>query len=563
MLFLLLLVAAGAWVAVRGNAARRHLAAARAEVPALRSALLSSDRTGVPERLARVQRETAAARRLTSDPVWRLAERVPWAGRSLRTAAGLADAVDDLARDTFPELDAASRQLDLASLRPDGDRIAVDRLDAARAPLRRVRDSVVRTEGRVRVLPSSGVLGQVAAARDELLRELASLRGSTDAAWTAAEVAPAMLGRDGKRTYFFAILNNAEMRGSGGLLGAYGILEADDGRLRMRELGTNAALRNTRTPAVDMGEEFVARYGRFAADSWWVNANMSPHFPSASRIWTGLWERTRGERLDGTIAVDPVGLAAILRVTGPARLADGDVVSADNVVDLTERVAYQRFAADNDARDRYLQRVARAAYLKAVSGAGDTAELVRALASAAGQRHVQVASEHRAEATLLAETPLAGELPGDPWQPYLEVVAQNAGGNKLDYYVRREVAYARSGDEATIEVRIRNEAPAGLPPYVTNRLDLPGLEAPVRGQQRLYVSVYSSVGSGLLGATLDGREVALEAEVERGHGVFSLFLDVDPGEERVLVLRVRERASGPVRFRPQPVVVPDRLTIRT
>jgi hypothetical protein len=556
-LFLLVVVAAGAWVGFRGMAARDHLNAARAEVPALRTALLSADRSSVPARLDRVKRETREARRLTSDPVWRLAAHVPWAGRTLRTAGGLAAAVDDLARTSLPELDTASRALSLTSLRPSGDRVALEPLAAARAPLATVRASLASTESRVRALPSSGVAGAVAAARAEFLGELESLRRSTDAAATAVEVAAPMLGRDGKRRYFLAILNNAEMRGSGGLLGAYGILEADRGRLKMRELGTNSSLLNTRSPAVDMGAEFKARYDRFASDRYWVNANMSPHFPDASRIWTALWARThRGEKLDGTIAIDPVGLAAILRVTGPA----GEV-TADNVVDLTEREAYVRFAADNDARDRYLQRVARAAYLKAVSGAGDTTALVRALASAAGERHVQVASEHRVEAAALQGTPLGGALPTEPARPYLEVLAQNAGGNKLDYYVRRSVSYARTGEEATVTVRLRNEAPPGLPAYVTNRLDLPGLVAPVKGQQRLYVSVYGSVRAGLLGATLDGKEVALESEVERGHAVFSLFLDLDPGDERVLTLRLREPMPGAPVVRRQPVVVPDAITV--
>ena len=110
-------------------------------------------------------------------------------------------------------------------------------------------------------------------------------------------------------------------------------------------------------------------------------------------------------------------------------------------------------------------------------------------------------------------------------------------------------------------MRLRNEAPPGLPPYVTNRLDLPGLVAPVNGQQRLYVSVYSSVRAGLLEATLDGEVVGLESEVERGHAVFSLFLDLDPGEERVLTLRLREPMPGAPVVRRQPVVVPDVIAV--
>ncbi len=534
------MVAAGAWLGVRGVAARRHLTRARAAVPALEASLLSGG-SDLSARLAALQRETRAARRLTSDPVWRLAARVPWAGRSLRTSGGLAAAVDDLARRTLPDLDTASRALAPKSLRPTGDTIALASLQAAAGPLARVRDSVTATEARVRRLPTGRVLGAVRDARGEFLTELASLRVTATSAATAVSVAPAMLGRDGVRRYFVAFLNNAEMRGSGGLLGAYGILEADHGTIRMRELGTNALLRNVTSPAAAMDAEFVARYRRFAADSYWVNANMSPHFPSASRVWTALWAKTHGgERLDGTIAIDPVGLATILRVTGPAVLPDGTSVTADNVVALTEHDAYVRFAKDNAARDRFLQDVARAAYQRVVSGSGDTTALVHALARAAGKRHLQVASSRSAEAAALAPYPVAGVLPLGGAS--VEVVTQNGGGNKLDYYLRRTVTYAPD----RIEVRLRNTAPPGLPAYVGGP----------RGRLRLYVSVYAAEGSGLLGATLNGAPLAMESEVERRHPVYSAFLDVDPGREVLLVLTLTARGPAPVVIE-QPVVVPD------
>lgn len=477
---------------------------------------------------------------------------MPWAGRSLRTAGGLAAAVDDLARDTLPDVRTASQALSVRTLRRSGDTISVAPLLASRAPLARVRDSVARAEARVRALPSAFVLGDVRDARREFLVRLESLRGTTSSAALAASLAPDLLGAQGPRHYFVAFLNNAEMRGSGGLLGAYGILDVAHGRFTMRELGTNAALQNAKRPVGAMDAEFVARYRRFASDTYWVNANMSPHFPAASHLWTSLWAATHhGERLDGSIAVDPVALSAILRVTGPAALPDGTSVSADNVVSLTEREAYVRFAADNHARDAYLQQVAQAAYRRIVSGSGDTVALVHALASMAGSRHLQLASSHPAEAAALATAPVGGALP--PGGPYLEVLTQNAGGNKLDYYLRRTVTYSRD----TVEVRLRNTAPPGLPAYVTNRLDRPGLAAP-KGQSRVYVSVYTSEKQGLLGATLDGKEYPMESEVERGHPVFSAFLDVDPGREVVLVLHLSRASRDPVVVQ-QPTVVPDVL----
>jgi hypothetical protein len=563
-LTLVALVAALAWVGVRGYLARQHLVAARAEVAPLQQAFASRDRAGVPERLARVRTEAAAARDLTSDPVWTALSHVPWAGRTLRTSGGVARAVDDLATEALPELQRVAETLTYADLRPAGDRIGLEPLAAAREPLVRVRDSVTATEERVRRLPDSFVLGAVGDAREDLLDQLAGLRGTTSAAALAAEVGPPMLGAGGTRRYFVAILNNAEMRGSGGLLGAYAILEASRGKLTLTRLGTNADLRNTTPkPAVTLDADYVARYRRFSSDSFWLNANMSPHFPYASASWTALWAATHGgERLDGTIAIDPVALAEILRVTGPATLPDGSSVDAGNVVRLTESEAYVRFAKDNRARDVFLQQVAVASYRQMVSGAGEPGALFSALARAAGTRHLQVASVHAAEQDALAAFPVAGVLPSGP-APYLEVVTQNAGGNKLDYHVERTVTYTRV-DPATVrvEVRLRNAAPAGLPPYVTSRLDLRGGRAPVAGQQHEYVSVYATAGAGLREATVDGRPAAMESEVERGRPVYSTFVDLDPGRELVLTLVLDDPTPGTPFVRQPPLVRPDVLVVR-
>jgi hypothetical protein len=541
---------------VRGLKARDHLDAARAGIGPLRSALASGD-PSVPARLAGVQREARAARRLTSDPVWRAASHVPYLGRTLRTGAGIARAADDLARAALPDAALAARTLSPSRLRASRDTIALAPFATALPALERVRDSVAQTQARVTALPSSFVLPAARDARADLLHELDALRREAVTAAAAARVTPAMLGRDGPRRYFLAILNNAEMRGSGGLLGAYGILEADRGRLRILRLGTNGELSNTTpTPAVDLGPEFTSRYRRWATDSFWVNGNMSPHFPYASTIWTSLWARTHGgQRLDGTIAVDPVALSRILAATGPATLPSGEVIDADNVVPLTESEAYERFAKDNGARDAYLQQVARAAYERLL-GATDTAALLHALGSSAGDRHLQLASEHPDEEAAFADLPVAGTLPAGGAAPYLEVVTQNAGGNKLDYWLRRSVTRTRGADGVvTVTVALTNDAPRGLPTYVQGRLDLPPGTKHVDGAQYEYVSVYCSATCGLDGATLDGRPLAMESETERGHAVLSTYLELLPGRTTSLVLRLVGEPPGAPGGRPQPLVV--------
>ena len=549
---------------MRGILARRHLDAVRAEVTELGTVLVSGDRSTVPARLDRVRRAAAAARTLTSDPVWSLLARVPVAGRSLRTGAGLARAVDEVARDALPALDRASGTLSLRSIRPAGDTIALDRFAAARQPLEQVRDSVTRTERRVRSLPGWLVLPVIADARRDLLDQLASLRAATTSAADAAALVPPMLGRDGPRRYLVAFLNNAEMRGSGGMLGAYGILVADRGRLRMREVETNDDLRSARPPVVDLGPEYAARYDRFSTTTFWQNANMSPHFPHAARIWLALWQDNRRERLDGVIAVDPVAMSRILSVTGPATLPGGEQVTAENVVRLTESEVYLRFprSEDNAARGEYFVSIAEAIYGRFVSGSGATTAMLTALGDAASSRHLQVASAHAAEQSVIERSSVGGVLPPATDVPFLLVTTQNAGGNKLDYYIRRSVRYERDGRTTTVEVRLTNEAPPGLPRYVAGRHDLAktaGVRPP--GEQHVYLSLFAGGRALLLDATLDGKPLHVESERERGHPVYSTFLDVGPGVPRVVRFRLRDEGDGQVQVIQQPVVVPDTLSI--
>ena len=63
----------------------------------------------------------------------------------------------------------------------------------------------------------------------DVRKKVDELSVTTTSAARAAELIPPMLGADGKRRYFLAFQNPAESRGTGGLLGAYGVLEADQG----------------------------------------------------------------------------------------------------------------------------------------------------------------------------------------------------------------------------------------------------------------------------------------------------------------------------------------------
>ncbi|PRC56366.1 hypothetical protein C6A85_38980, partial [Mycobacterium sp. ITM-2017-0098] len=81
---------------------------------------------------------------------------------------------------------------------------------------------------------------------------------------------------------------NAEARGTGGLLGGYGLLSFDNGAPTVSSLASNTDLSDAVGP-VDLGAEYERQYGYMEPFADFRNSNMSPHFPYAAQIWKTMW----------------------------------------------------------------------------------------------------------------------------------------------------------------------------------------------------------------------------------------------------------------------------------
>ena len=208
-------------------------------------------------------------------------------------------------------------------------------------------------------------LGSVNSARASLLDELGKLTKSVRSADTAVNVAPPLLGADGPKNYMVTFENDAELRGTAGLPGAFAIMRTDHGKITFSRFEPDNALFRDHC-GLNLGAAY-ARAVEGGSDRFVREQHQSPHFPYAARIWTAMWQRKSGQQLDGAIALDPTTLSYLLAVTGPASLSDGTQVSAANVVSLTQSEVYRRFATNNAARKKFLLQIARAVSHKLIS----------------------------------------------------------------------------------------------------------------------------------------------------------------------------------------------------
>ncbi|WP_204285567.1 DUF4012 domain-containing protein [Microbispora amethystogenes] len=558
------LVLAGGWAAHLGLSTRDHLEAARAALLRLRPGAVGPARS-VAATLAEARAHAAEARRLTGGPYWALLTHLPVVGDGAATTRGLAASVADIT-DVLGRVERTAAPLLSAGARAPGDlRRALAVLDAM-APV--LRDGAVRVDAarsRVAGTPAATGLAALDGARATALREAGRLHAMLSQGADAAALLPPMLGADGPRRYFLAFETNAEARGTGGLVGAFGILKADGGRVSVARLSADTGMAAGTEPVADLGSAFASRYGRGATTTLSVS-NLSPHFPYAAATWTGLWRRQTGQELDGAVATDPVGLSYILGAIGPVKLPGGGTVTAGNVVDLTEREAYARYP-DSRERKKYLVRIAGAVSEALTGRLGEPTRLLPALARMVSERRLTVWSRAEDEQRRLAATPVGGALP-ERREPYAGLVVNNSAGTKLDYYLDRSLTYelgpCRPDGLRTSRVRVRltNDVPRGpLPAYVTGRLDDPR-RPHAAGSNVLWVSLYAGLGAKATAVRLDGRPISFYSETERSHPVYSKVLEFAPGQSRTLEFDLLEPYSAAAPAVPvQPLVRPQRTLV--
>ena len=556
------------WLGIDLLRARHQLEAARAGFLSVQAQVDKGDLAGARAQLNAPAAASHRAGSIVGGLPFRIYSHVPGVSAPVRELRTLAQAVDGIGNQVLPTL----LNSDLRVPRWNGS-IDARPFVSAQQPLAKADAQLSAVLREVAGIKPSGI-GALTRAREQLEAQLTTMARTVREADVAAHVVPALSGQSGRQRYFVALQNNAEARSTGGLLGAYAILDIDHGKLRLEHVGQNDELKDPPKPVLDLGADYNRRYGRLESTSTWRSANLSPDVPTVGRLLAALWQSQTGERVDGVVLLDPIALGELISATGPVALSDGTELDESNTAKVLLSGVYARYPSDSQApRYSFLAETARQAFTALSTRQLDGRKVVRQFARAASSGHLQLWASAPAVQKTLLRSRIAGQLAVDG--PFLSVVTNDVGGSKLDFYQHRTVTYdARStgiavdlGDgpqleeEGVVTVALDNEAPAGLPNYVVLRPDDPG--AP-RGQSNTYVSVYAGKGATLLDATLDGRPVQLESDVEDGLAVYSLTLPINPGQRRTLRLHVRQpaRAEQTLLYRQQPLFRNDVVQVR-
>lgn len=556
---LAVLIGFGSWLGVTALSAKSSLEQARGNAQQAKDALMKGDAQDAADRAVAARTQAQSARDATHSLPWNISAAVPWLGNPLEAAQQITDVVLRLTTDVLEPATAVGVAISPDRVMSDG-RVDVQLLRTEAPALQDLSDNAAQVEADAQAIIDPTFVARLVEARGELQTQTAEIAEMLRNTALAARLAPSLMGADGPRTYFIGFQTNAEARGTGGLLGGFGILRFDNGFSSVNALAPNTELDKPFTP-IDLGPEYTDLYGFGDPTTDYRNSNFSPHFPYAAQIWKSMWLQQTGMNVDGAISIDPVALSYILGVVGPVALADGEEITESNVVELTESTAYVRFPTDQAARKQYLQDIAQEVVQKITGPVQSPRELLGALGRAIGEGRIAVWSASPPDQELLEQTPLAHAVPHDA-APYAAIVVNNLGGNKLDYYLRRTISYAAEGcatdtRNSNVTVDLTSTVPPGLPDYVAAA---PGLAAntPINvlpGTMVTSIRLFGTKGATLKSAFANGQRVPVFQGVERGHPTFEVQVAIPPGTSGALVFNLSEPTSpGAARVPVQPLV---------
>ena len=520
---------------------RGDLDDARTEASKARTLALDGDQEAAGQAADAAADKARSASDWSHGIVWSAAASIPWLGDPLESVQQMSDAVESLATDVLvPSAELAS-VLNPAELR-DGSTLDTAPLAEAEPQLAQVAATSSEIAAQVKTIDPSW-LGVVSDAHTQLQEQVDEAAATMTGTHVASQLVPTMLGGDGPRNYFLAFQTPSEARGTGGLVGGFAILNARNGRVTIPTLGANSTFEDPVRPQIDLGPDYDAIYSSYRPYTDFRNNNLSANFPDAAKIWIANWKRQSGQQLDGAMALDPIALSYVLKVTGPVTLPDGEKITADNVVPITLSTSYERFRGDSAERKLYLQSIAKAVVDQAVSSGGDTGALLEALGHGVQERRIMIYSTHPDEERILQSTELGHQI-SDTTAPYLQVAIGNAGGNKLDYYLRRDISYTAgdcSGDtrESKVVVKLTNTlddltlSDYVIAPNGTVR-NLP------KGTNLSNVEMLTTKGSVVKEITVDGSSPMRVEQPLNGRPYVSTAVQIPPGETVTIEMTLDE-----------------------
>ncbi|AKV85162.1 hypothetical protein AKG07_01350 [Microbacterium sp. CGR1] len=538
-----LVVLAIGWVGIRGIGAVNDLQQVSAASSKLKQAIGQGDLDTAATLSARIAHHARSAHDLTSDPIWSGFGLLPWLGPNFSAVSDVAEIADDVASDALVPVLAAAEELDLASLGLSGGVVDLTPFAQIEPPLAEASATLTSAETRALDIDAGATIPPLADAVREMRSAVTQAATVVGALHGASALLPSMLGGEGPRNYVLAMQNNAELRSSGGIIGAIALLHAENGRITLVQQASVPDFPSLDTP-LPLSESTVALF-EDSPGRYMQNLTSIPDFTEAGPAIAARWQNRFGHPIDGVIAVDAVMTENLVAATGPLTFGPFSATK-DTVVGLLISEIYAS-VPDPAAQDEIFSQAAGALLSAALTEAAPK-DLVAALAESADEGRIRIWSAHEDEEAILSASTLGGALPEDGPQTHVGVLFNDTTGGKMDFYADAAIttSIGTCDGEPTTQVTVtwKNDAPAdagtALPPYVTAN----GFYGVPAGSTRTLITVYGPEGATPSHIDRDGEEVSVQTALLGSRSAVQHEVLLAPGESSTITVEYQGTGAG-------------------
>ncbi|MBB5642354.1 DUF4012 domain-containing protein [Cryobacterium roopkundense] len=536
---MIVVVSATAWVGVRAVMAKDELLSAIPLAAQIRSEVVAGDGEAAGETFAELAPHAARAAMLTSDPVWRTFEYVPFIGSNLTSVRQVAGIVDELAQNAAEPLTQIVGDVKIADFKPVDGALDVQPLVAVQPQISAANVALAQARDDVQLIDSTHTFAPVTDAVAELERVVTAAAASVDTLDRAVRLLPDMLGADGARNYLLLVQNPGELRATGGVSGAMAIIHTENGRITLAEQASSEDFKSTAEPVLELPADTEAIFGD-TTGRFVQSANLTPDFSLTGALTREMWRLKFGLEVDGVLTVDPATLGYLLKATGPMVLTTGETLTAENAVQLLVRDVYATYA-DKTQQDVFFASAAASVFTEVSAGHADPVKLIEAFARAGSEGRMLVWSAHEAEQQILADTTLAGARPvSDAQITRFGVYLNDSTGGKMDTYLDVKMGLGQQECRTNgrpsygVSVTLTNTAPADAGTTLSSRATGGGIYGVTPGNVQTIISVYGAPGMKNVGLTRDDAAVPHNEATDSGYPVSTVEVLLAPGESTVL-----------------------------
>lgn len=369
---------------------------------------------------------------------------------------------------------------------------------------------------------------------DSLKERLALYSKLVEQGKAASILLPEIIALGESKNYLVLLQNNNELRPTGGFIGSFALISFEGGKLKKIDVNDIYTIDGQLSLHVEPPGDLKNDLGQ---NNWYLrDSNWESDFPTSAKQAEWFFTKETGQKVLGVVALDVVAMEKLIDAIGALDLPDyNEKITSDNLFERAITHAETSFFSGSQAKKNFLTALANSLFNKIFfSKNPNWPGIVKALGESLDTKHMSIFLDDPKLFSYLVAQNWAGVLPREVqdddgvFDDFIAPVEANLGANKSNYYLDRSYNLETVvGKEGEIKHRLRityiNRSPSDTWPA---------------GKYKNRFRIYLPFGSNLTRALWGETNITsfVKAFVDYGRTAFSTLLEVDPKQQKILVL---------------------------